>query len=304
MTISNYPNGFPKGVAIQQYPFEILRNASAKVFWVDSVRGSDLEGINLGTFQNPYGTIEYANSQCTANQGDVIIVAPTHVENVSATGSLTLDVAGVTVLFLGNGSARGQIQFTTATSARVIVSAADVTLINPLFIATLDALDKAISVTGNYFSLINGEFRSNTDVDFEDCLDFAASVTHGYVDGWVYVPSNEGGLQKNSFVDLSAGCNNVILKNVYARGDFADGVIRCDDCLDLQLENCILNNTNATPKPGIVLGVNSTGWAKNVDIRVASGTTFVSSVAKLNWDKQCLGYNTDGKGGTDIATFA
>jgi hypothetical protein len=64
----------------------------------------------------------------------------------------------------------------------------------------------------------------------------------------------------------------------------------------MRLENVILKNSNATPKPGIVFQAACTGQAKNVDIRIASGGTFISSLANINFDDNCRGYAAAGYG--------
>jgi hypothetical protein len=79
-----------------------------KVFWVSNATtlqvgekgGSD---GNKGTFNAPFGTIDYAIGQCTAGRGDVIFVKPGHAETISAAGSIACDVAGVAIVGLGSG---------------------------------------------------------------------------------------------------------------------------------------------------------------------------------------------------------
>jgi hypothetical protein len=75
----------------------------------------------------PFATVDYAVSQCTANKGDVVIVMPGHTETTTAVG---LDVIGVTVIGLGFGRNRPALTATTDATDLVNVSAANCSLQN------------------------------------------------------------------------------------------------------------------------------------------------------------------------------
>ena len=87
MPISNYGR-FREGVNIGGMP--ILNSYAGNVFWVDSGAGSN---GNKGTFARPFATIDYAIGQCTANNGDLIMVMPGHTETVTAAAGIAVDVA-------------------------------------------------------------------------------------------------------------------------------------------------------------------------------------------------------------------
>jgi hypothetical protein len=302
MTVSNYDFGFPNGVAIRNLPIEPLLNPIAKVFWVDSVNGSD---GNVGNFGYPFATINYAVSRCTSGNGDRIFVAAGHVENVVSASGLAINKTGVIIEFLGEGSLRGTINFKTSVSASMTVTAANVTLINPRFTAGIDGLTGPISLTGNYISILNGSYYDAPGIDTIDCIVAPTAETGLTIDGWKYVPDNEAGAQKHSNIKL-VGSDEVTLRNIEIVGNFDVAPINnaTTKCTNLQLNSVYVNNLNVTPHPGILLQATTTGMAKNVDVRIASGTTFVSSVAKLNWDGKCLGYHADGQTGTPLAVYA
>ena len=300
MKNSSYPHGFSNGVDIKEIPIESPAN-KANVFWVDSTVGSN---GNKGNRAFPFATLAYAITRCTASNGDFIYLAPGHVETVIAAGTVTLDKAGVTVVFLGEGSNRAYINYTTAAAASVIISGASTTLVNPMFVAGIDALTGPISITGANCTIVNGEWYDAAAKAAIDCVVGAATATGLVIDGWKFFASTTG-TQKQSNIQLN-GVDNAVLKNIDISGDFATGNIEniTDELLNVRLENIKLINDNAAPKPGIVLDADCTGLAKNLDVRIASGTTYVSSVAKLNWDNSCLGYNTDGYAGDPIGTAA
>lgn len=127
MPISNYPNGFAGGLNVRGLP--VLNSYGGSVFWVDSGTGSD---GNKGTFDRPFATIDYAIGRCTASNGDIILVYPGHAETV--TSSITADIAGISIVGLGNGANR-PILTGAATDETIDVTAANVTIQNIRFAA-------------------------------------------------------------------------------------------------------------------------------------------------------------------------
>jgi hypothetical protein len=118
MPISNFPAGFAAGVNIRGMP--LLNNYGGKVFWVDSVGGSD---GNKGTFDRPFATIDkaFGTGFATANRGDIVAVKAGHDENPTA--SITMDVAGTWLMGLGWGTHRPTVTFGAA-GAELAMSAA------------------------------------------------------------------------------------------------------------------------------------------------------------------------------------
>lgn len=103
-----------------------------------------------------FSTIDSAVAACTANAGDVIIVMPGHTETVTAAGGLDLDIAGITILGLGNGNDRPLINLTTATTADIDIDAANITIENVIIDLTgIDAVAAGIDVNANDFTLRN-----------------------------------------------------------------------------------------------------------------------------------------------------
>lgn len=300
MPTSNYPHGFSNGVTMRDVPVIVAQNGNGSSYWVDSVTGSN---TNRGTFLKPLASIDNAVGRCIADRGDMIFVAAGHTESVIAAAGLDLDIAGITVIFLGEGSNRGTIDFGTAVTADMDVGAANITMINPRFTASIDALTGPIDVNAANFKMIGGEYADDTSIDTTDCIVADANATGLQIHSWKYVPGDEGGTQKQSNIQLN-GVDNAELTDINIVGDFGTGCIEnvTDEVLNIFMSDVYLKSTNAGPIPGIVLDANATGYADRVNVRVASGTTFVSNVAKLNWTSTCLGYNADGEGGAPIGT--
>lgn len=155
MGISNYPNGFKNGINLQG--INVLNQYTGNVYWVDSGRGSDSQ---KGTFTQPLATVDAAVNKTTANNGDLILVAPGHAETWSAAGDLTLDVAGVTVVGLGSGASRPTFTLGTAATVEAVVSAANVLLKNLVFVANFADVANVFELTATDFTVDSCEFKA------------------------------------------------------------------------------------------------------------------------------------------------
>jgi hypothetical protein len=277
-----------------------LTHTAGDIFYVHS---SDGENTYSGKQPDkPFKSILYALTKCTASTGNLIFALPGHVESIIAAGGLDLNIAGVNIIFLGYGSSKAKVEFTTDVGADLDVSANGVTLVNPKFVSGIDALTGPIDINAANFRILNGEYHDAAGKAATDCIVGTSAAIGLTIDGWKYFESTTG-TQKQSNIQLD-GVDNLTLKNIDIRGDFATGNIEnvTDEILNARLEDINLDNLNATPKPAIVLDANATGYARNVKCRVASGTTYVSSVGKINWDSQCEGFNTDGGAGEPLGT--
>lgn len=155
--LSNFPNGFANGVAIRGIPLSVCH--PGKVFWV--YNGTALltgqkggSNGNKGTFNEPFSTVDYAVSQCTASRGDIVFVKPGHAETLSAADGFDLDIAGVAVVGLGTGTLKPQFTLSAATSD-VNISAANCTLMNVAFVPSATDVVRGVQVTAAHATIKN-----------------------------------------------------------------------------------------------------------------------------------------------------
>jgi hypothetical protein len=188
MATSNYPNGFASGVQVRGVP--LVQTHPGKAFWVSNATTGLMAGqrggsdSNRGTFDSPFATIEYAVSQCVANRGDIVFVKPMHAETISTAAILTLDVAGVAIIGLGQGS-------------NIPVTAANITVYNILHKANFADIVSAYTVTGTAsatdFTIDSCEFRDGSSI-----LNFLKTVTGNAtansLDGFTYSNNKVFGL--------------------------------------------------------------------------------------------------------------
>lgn len=123
-----------------------------------------------------FSTLDAAISACTANAGDVILVAPGHAEAVTAT-SIDVDVAGITIVNMGNGDDAPTYTFGAA-AATIKIDANNVTWIGGNFNANfLDVASAFTVAAATNFTLNGGMFVDNSAI-----LNFLSIVTTGATD--------------------------------------------------------------------------------------------------------------------------
>lgn len=147
--MTRFPNGFANGIELRGMPLAVTH--PGKVFWV--YNGTALlpgqrsgSNGNKGTFNEPFATVDYAVSQCTASRGDIVFVKPGHAETISAAAGFAIDIAGVAVVGLGAGTLKPTFTLSAAASD-VVISAANCSLVNVRFAPTATDVVRAVQVT-------------------------------------------------------------------------------------------------------------------------------------------------------------
>lgn len=253
MPTSNYPGGFASGVTIRGLPLTIAY--PGKVFWVyngsavlPGQRGGS--NANKGTFNDPFATVDYAISQCTASRGDVVFVKPGHAETFAAADGFDLDVAGVAVVGLGTGTLMPTFTL-SATTSDVNISAANCTLANCRFIASTSDVVRAVQVTAAHATIKGLVFPDTGGTNEILTAIKATSTSDNNADGlWIegcraYSTSTavleffEFNAQINGFVFK----DNIIVNEGTAAGTAIAGATGKD------LKNAYIGNNKTSAKP-------------------------------------------------------
>lgn len=156
------------------------------IFHVQSTNANAKDDPSHGTRpDNPFATLDYAIGRCTANKGDMIFVGPGHAETVATAGALAFDVAGITVIGLGNGANRPTVSV-TATAGTVTISAANVTIRNLLFVGTIDAIVTPIVISAADCRLLGCETRDASATQAVDFITTTAAADRLHISNWVH----------------------------------------------------------------------------------------------------------------------
>jgi hypothetical protein len=237
MAISNYPAGFANGVTVRGLP--LLNAYPGQVFWVHSGTGSD---GNKGTFDRPFGTIDYAIGRCTASRGDIIMVKAGHTETISAAAGIALDVIGVAIIGTGTGGLRPTINF-TATTSTFTISAANCTIYNLLLTGGIDAVVSPVVISAADVAILNCEYRDVTGQCTDGILTTAAA-NRLLIDGFRYDGDTAAGT--NAGIAIVGG-DGIVIKNLRMDGNFAVGGIdvRTTATTDLEVRDVIFRTRNS-----------------------------------------------------------
>lgn len=232
MKMSHFLGGFRGGVSIRGIP--VLNTYAGNVFWVDSnaSAGSDTgEYGNHGqTALKPFKTINYAITRCTANNGDIILVAPGHAEAITAAAGIVAGVIGVTVIALGTGDDRATLTFSTATTADLDIDAANVSFVNFRIVNSLAAMAAPIDVNAAGFALLGCDFYLSTaltDIDITVITDANANDIRVEGCNFYYLTSLATTAVTATATECVrlVGADRAIIKNNYIGGDFTTSAI-------------------------------------------------------------------------------
>jgi len=146
------------------------------IFFVSSEHAAASDAAGFGKSPDaPVATIDYAVSLCNASAGDVIYVMPQHTEDVDGAGALALDVIGIHVIGIGEGTIQPILDM-TADAATIAIDAANVTLEG--FNIQMSSADVAvvIDVNADDFTLRGCRFtQSAVDMAGTICVQDAAA---------------------------------------------------------------------------------------------------------------------------------
>ena len=214
-------------------------NNSTTTIPVGGIGGSN---GNSGTSPlTPFSTLDYAVSRCTANRGDVIYVMPGHSETVTAS-DIGIDVAGVSVIGLGQGAARPTFNL-DATGSTIAMSAANCKLQNVLLTGGVDAIVAVITVSAADCKILDVEYRDVTGQCTDGILT-TASADRLEIAGLRWDGATAAGT--NAAIAIVGG-DRISIHDCRFDGDFAVGVIdvRTTATTDLEVYDCVARTRNA-----------------------------------------------------------
>lgn len=263
---------------------DALRFGDGNVFFVQSTHSNAGDQANKGqTPDAPYATINYAVTQCTANQGDIIIVLPGHVETISTAGGLTINIAGVSVIGVGRGTKQPKLDLTAA-AATVAISAADCLLDNFQVEASFADIVSEILVTGDGCTIRNCRFLE--PVTDENALINILANGANTADFLTVENCTFRGLDAANTcgISLSAAQDGVVIRNNYFLGVFETGAIKAAGIItQCAIHDNFINNTSGDADECIAIADNSTGvvcrnivgnnLAANATTNITCGTT-------------------------------
>lgn len=232
------------------------------VYHVDSVNGND---ANDGTtWTKAVATLNVAIGLCTADRGDIILIAPKHVETYTTTGTkVTINIANLTIIGLGSGADRPTFTF-GHTGATWVWSAAACTLANVLFVTGVDQVTTYCTISGADATLLDIETRdASTPFEVVDAFITTAAADRLTVRRHVHNGYETSGTPHNVRIWKLVGCDTGLF----------------EDCRWLTKASTAVVNFVTTASSGVTfrrctfLVTSTTDFSKNV-VDTVTGSTW------------------------------
>lgn len=256
----------------------VLSNVgTGNIYFVDS--GLSNSATAVGTRPEwAWPTLDDAfdTGHVTANNGDIVFLIQGHNENWSAADSADIDVAGVTVVALGEGTDRARFDY-DGTAAELVVGAENIRLINLTFQPSITGIVHAVEFEADSDgSILEGcEFLGGEAAgdEFLNAIEPAVGADDLII-RWNKATETTAGA--STWLDLSAGIvDNIAVYGNEVFGDFASACIYSDKvCTQMLVKSNILSNTQ-TGDHAIELTAAATGMGiGNMLYTDAEGTAF------------------------------
>ena len=244
-------------------------NQTSNEFYVKIGSGHDSVGNYGTTYPKPFSSIAYALDQCVANNGDIIWVMAGSTKNITADSGIDIDVAGVTIIGLGNGEDRPIFTATTVATADFKITAANVSIFNLVFKSNITEHDMQIEVTGDDAEIGFCEFREGTST-FEFGIQVGAGSSDNdadrcYIHDCIfYEPTADDG---DAAISIAKDMAGVRIENCSIYGDFdlagIDVPAGGNAQVNLTIKNCLVTNLLTGQHAIQINGTGSTGKIAN-----------------------------------------
>jgi len=240
-----------------------------KVFYVDSVHGA-----NTNSGKTPYtafATLDYAVGKCRANMGDIIYLLPKHAETLVSATSCVIDVAGVSVIGLGQGEDKPLFTCSTAAAAKISITAASVRLENiRMLSAYTGGITTGISLSAAAGGAILRDIEMRETANTKEWLigvSIADGCSYVTIDGFKYFGIAGGTTsQVIKFVGIS---NNSVVRDfliyVDASGAAIDALTKASSWMTI--ENGVIHNLDTSA--GLTVSVKSDTTGFMHDLRLS-----------------------------------
>jgi hypothetical protein len=293
---------------IRKYGWEIMPTLSnlgikllgnGNIYFVDGNATNTLNAndeIHGNSWDQPFATLNYAVSRCTANQGDIILVAEEHAETIEDTGTasgtttdeLVIDKAGITILGMGQNTARPTFTFEGATDAACVIIAADVTIRNLIFAGNLEDLANLVtlSAAADGCTIEDCEFRDGGTAILETIHQINIATTCDRVSiRRCRFFTFAAGSSTLANIEIATAVDHLTIEDCWFHGDVnTDGMIDSSGGAgtEVYIRNNIMYNLDAATGKCIVVHASTTGAIiGNIMHAGADGTSPLTTTAML-----------------------
>jgi len=265
------------------------------VYFVDSGGTNAADGNDgLHPVNSPVATLDNAIGLCTASNGDFIILLPGHAE--TPTGTIAADIAGITILGIGNGSNMPHLTSGTTGSDNLIeITADNVTIENVMFTGSSSGTNEVIiDVQAVDYTTIRGCVFYQTSKSLDVITVQGPSSDYLLIEDCQFIATAAGADNTILFEDITTSTSNLnpIIRRCYfdyARSSGVDDAaisfshssgstvgILIDDCRVFGLAN-----GDAFVNPKGMAATRTTGMVANCRILTADATDWIETTDML-----------------------
>jgi hypothetical protein len=226
------------------FTIEDVARHPGTIFFVDSnaAGAGDTTGHGASP-DSPFATLDYAIGQCTASKGDTIYVLPGHAEAIAAAAGIDADVAGISIIGLGNGTNRPTITLGTLTTATFRINAANVLMRNFRFVGNIDSLVKFINVNESYATIEDCVFVTSSTKEALSFINLATTFDYLTVRRCRFEqPTDPTGTDGNADTGaiFMVDSENVLVEDCWFIGNFETAIFhnRTTAAKQLWVKNC------------------------------------------------------------------
>lgn len=265
----------------------VTNSAAGRVFYVNNAANNESDTPGGGTsWANPLATIDYAIGQCVANRGDIIMVGPGHAETITGAASIAVDVAGISIIGVGNGSLKPTITYGTNTTATTVVSAANCLIRGIKFLSNVDSLATFLTVSENDCTIENCDFVGQSAKEFLNAIGITTTYDNTVIRGCKFIqPTDPTGTDANAGTGAIylVDSENVLIENCEFRGHFETACVhnKTTAAANLWIRNCYGTNSGCTGATATVLELVSTVTGGIADCRIRSPGSADVAIANI-----------------------
>lgn len=274
---------YGNGVSINGYlQARNLARSQGDVYYVDDGGTDSASGVRGKTPDKPFASIDFAIGQCAANQGDRIFVLPGHAETISTATGLVADIAGISIIGIGEGEDRPKLTLSAAAS-KVSITAASVRFENFILISSYSGgvnIGVSLGASANGCVLKDLEFRETANTkEWLIGINVAADCDNILIDGLRYF-GIAGGSTTN-VIKFAGGSDYSIVRNflifVDASGAPIDALTAAS--LFMTIGNGVLHNLDTTAGLSVSVKSDTTGFMHDLRISQLKNGVFVAGAA-------------------------
>lgn len=260
------------------------------IYYVDSGVASAGAGTSVTT---AVATIQEGIDLCTANAGDIVYVMPGHAENAASAAVIDFDCAGMTLYCLGEGEDMPTVSLTTAASATVQISAADVAIYGLRILGNYtNGITEALDITadGDGYRILNCEFRETSATkELLKMVTVTADADEGTIAGCKFIGIATG--TDSIAISLEGGSDytNIIYNDFY--GDWSGYPIDGTTAASVGLNVCYNRMNNLDTGAGKTIAFHSSTTGNIIgNTLYGNGTSFaiVADAMFVSPDNVCM----------------